>query len=55
MFHQGTIMFDGSTTTSIVNGILLFGIVCALLGARWVGKLNKEQHAKNLAAKASAH
>lgn len=37
---------------SIVNGILLFGIVIALLFGHWVGKLNKEQKKRNRAARA---
>lgn len=39
--------------SSVVNGILIVGILFALFGARWVGKLNKELHDKNVAAKAS--
>lgn len=51
MFIQGQTMFT-NPEVSIVNSILLFGIVAAVLFARWVGKLNKEQHERNRAARA---
>ncbi len=54
MLNEGTIMFS-NPESAIVNGILLVGIVFALMMARWVGKLNKEQHAKNRAFKSMLH
>ena len=38
-------------TSSIVSVIMIAGIVLALFGSHWVGRLNKELHAKNLAAR----
>lgn len=47
-------MFDDPSLTA-VNIILIVGAVFAFLMARWVGRLNKQQHAKNVAAKSIAH
>ena len=35
----------------VVNTLLIVGILFALLGARWIGKRNKELHDQNVAAR----
>lgn len=52
MHYPEPITMFSDPTIAIVNIVMIVGILVALVGARFVGKQNKDLHAKNVAARA---